>query len=1767
MKIAAWASALLASLVAADMAQAYPRVLFESEPNDRPEQAQSFRGEMRLVGEVRGQDVDMFWWALDDTESDRFWTLELTSMNHSALRAELTFGETQPAEKQETLSMAMETTRRSPAVSRQRLIVPPGEHLITLTATGDGGDYQLSLVADRRIRIRQSIAPDDETDLSVTPGREQFYHLGVSEYSVKLDTGEDAEHLWAVSLLGELGSELETQIIDADGQTLTRTATGSPLQHHWRGVELPAESRVVITRTDGDPIGRIAIGLETDGQRDIEREPGDDEQPALGRRLDEAIWIDIAESFETRLAARQRQYLAFRIPEQDIPTAWNIEVADSEGAGIEVCLGELGGRSPVCRTAGEVPLFSQLQLEQREYFLRLRTSRRGPDYNDVTVRFEPTPLPGPERAVAPNDDRDWAAALPLGEDLHGHIRSDSSVWFELLVDQPGQLWEILAEGEDLSQIRLYSAGERRHFLASPGRRGRAGPDYLRMDHLELLPGRYHLRLYGDDTDYRISARPMHEASANLEAEPNDSASQANRLRLGRPMRGTFHDTADSDWLHFSLPGWNQVAFHLEPPAGGDLSAALHWGGERSMRTRLLDQPTCFSRWLPAGDHYLELQTDQYSSNPWQVRLELLDPWSNCGDPVPAQTRSQARLLPEDGKLSTGMGAGHAGSGYFRLPVAEGDREIRLGGRLGRVEVELVNEDGATLTIEDTDERNVHVATIPAGQTWYLRYDLDRPGNPELHIEDPAAGSEITAASVAARLEADTTVLAGYHPMAQQVSTRLTISDLNGDGGEYAIQAQASHLGTEVDALPDAVTLSPGQTRHLDLTWTLPPGLGEETPVHLHVLIGETAASQMLSVEAGADAPSPLVVHDIPVHLQGLTNLAWKALGAEFADAETGQAPVEFPGRRNNHEHFLLDGLAAGGSSLEWGADMGEPLPPIRLAGDGGIVHAVAFNQRSRHAPGSRWREVEIALGDSVTDLVAVGRFELEAHDRLQVLELDQPTSARFVRIRPLSQWDPDARGRTGTGLFMALGEPGGEMAGRHHNLLDGELGGHWVYTLPDASRTQEFPHSRHVRRGIRMRGDSVDVVYAFLNHRAARLKRLRWLDPADGERRGEPVQRMHVHASTETPVGPWESLGSWDIEPDADGWAEFDLDNKPWARYLRLQIEVPPEGEGRRGNLWRAPLAIEVIEAETLASRGSILGGWGMDGQEGPYETAREDSGGAVHPEDLDSSAASPWPLTQSVTGRVGRPGDARHYRIALQEPDNTLAFSLSESLRGRLVTQLTGPDGNPVALNWSEREGSRHASAVALPPGDYYLEVREPPRSIAFIWDGSGSIANMQPAIYRAIRRFAKGLLPGEEVANLMALGGPFLLHDWAENPIEIQHALAAYDNRFDSSDSEPALQTASRALEAREGERAIFLITDAELMGRELSVWHDLARVRPRIFALETNHGSRVDSAENRWYQNLMKAWANVGDGSYSYSTGRVDLIRNFENAMRQLRQPTTFALSVDSSYQEPPQPGTLEVVSGEMPVVAAGVVHLIFDASGSMLRRMEGGRRIDVAKRIVREILDERIPEHVPVALRAYGHTEPHSCETELLVPPSADNHARVRSAIDTIQAINLARTPLAASLDEVLTDLADFEDQRRLVVMLTDGEETCDGDVSASVERVIDEGVNVRLNIVGFHIDEIGLQTEFERFADLGGGEYFDSQDGEELIEGLRAALAASFRVLDLAGEHVATGRVDGEPLSLDPGRYEVVVETDRGDIRRSINVRPESSASITLDEAP
>lgn len=106
--------------------------------------------------------------------------------------------------------------------------------------------------------------------------------------------------------------------------------------------------------------------------------------------------------------------------------------------------------------------------------------------------------------------------------------------------------------------------------------------------------------------------------------------------------------------------------------------------------------------------------------------------------------------------------------------------------------------------------------------------------------------------------------------------------------------------------------------------------------------------------------------------------------------------------------------------------------------------------------------------------------------------------------------------------------------------------------------------------------------------------------------------------------------------------------------------------------------------------------------------------------------------------------------------------------------------------------------------------------------------------------------------------------------------------------------------------------------------------------------------------------------------------------------------------------------------------------------------------------------------------------------------------------------------------VAEDLAGASGQK-VVVLVTDGEETCDGDAAAEIAHLRAQGIDVRVNIVGFAIDDPTLQATFEEWAQLGGGAYFNATNARELDAAVNQALAAPFRVLDAAGAEVARGQ--------------------------------------------
>lgn len=299
-------------------------------------------------------------------------------------------------------------------------------------------------------------------------------------------------------------------------------------------------------------------------------------------------------------------------------------------------------------------------------------------------------------------------------------------------------------------------------------------------------------------------------------------------------------------------------------------------------------------------------------------------------------------------------------------------------------------------------------------------------------------------------------------------------------------------------------------------------------------------------------------------------------------------------------------------------------------------------------------------------------------------------------------------------------------------------------------------------------------------------------------------------------------------------------------------------------------------------------------------------------------------------------------------------------------------------------------------------------------------------------------------------------------------------------------------------------------------------------------------------------------------------------FDRAATLLREPAPYRLTVNAEFREPPRPGRLQVMSGAVDAggrrgkggkggkggkpASGNAIALILDASGSMLQRMKGERRIEVARRGLVEAVTRHIAPGTPVALRVFGHRQANACRTDLEIPLAPLDTAAARRVIDRIEARNLARTPIADSLAKVESDLAKAVGPRT-IVLVTDGEETCGGDAEAVIRKMQEKGIDFRLNIIGFALADDALETRFADWAELGGGHYFRATDADGFKFALAAALKTPFSVFDHDGVEVTRGLVDGDAVELPAGDYRVVVMTT--DARRFDGVRVPAGGEARL----
>ena len=61
-----------------------------------------------------------------------------------------------------------------------------------------------------------------------------------------------------------------------------------------------------------------------------------------------------------------------------------------------------------------------------------------------------------------------------------------------------------------------------------------------------------------------------------------------------------------------------------------------------------------------------------------------------------------------------------------------------------------------------------------------------------------------------------------------------------------------------------------------------------------------------------------------------------------------------------------------------------------------------------------------------------------------------------------------------------------------------------------------------------------------------------------------------------------------------------------------------------------------------------------------------------------------------------------------------------------------------------------------AVGPGRYEIDVSEPPRSIALLWDTSSSVSGWTPAIIAAVRSITEDASPGRDEISLFPFHDP---------------------------------------------------------------------------------------------------------------------------------------------------------------------------------------------------------------------------------------------------------------------------------------------------------------------------------------------------------------------------------------------------------------------------
>lgn len=212
------------------------------------------------------------------------------------------------------------------------------------------------------------------------------------------------------------------------------------------------------------------------------------------------------------------------------------------------------------------------------------------------------------------------------------------------------------------------------------------------------------------------------------------------------------------------------------------------------------------------------------------------------------------------------------------------------------------------------------------------------------------------------------------------------------------------------------------------------------------------------------------------------------------------------------------------------------------------------------------------------------------------------------------------------------------------------------------------------------------------------------------------------------------------------------------------------------------------------------------------------------------------------------------------------------------------------------------------------------------------------------------------------------------------------------------------------------------------------------------------------------------------------------------------------------------TLAATSASATDVCTEDAMIVFDGSGSMAEMGFNDinePRIFEARRAMADAIPQ-IAESRRLGLVVYGPNGADECSgLDLRFAPMADAAGAVIDAVNRLEPSG--STPLTQAV-ALAAQALDYQSQPAVIVLVTDGKETCGGKPCALATEIANDGIDTTVHVIGFKVrgsffswdrqtdNDYNVSESVARcLADGTGGTYTSAETLDELIDALRKSL--------------------------------------------------------------